>query len=149
MDTHLTVEVRGGVLWVRLPLVIDPGSMPSAPEVFEELFAECGAAGCSGVVFDARDSGIRVLQMDRLRGVYALAKARNPGCPVAILARHADLGPRGRVERAARQAGAMVRMFADEEKGLTWLSQMRLARLMAQVGGGAGRKSRQDAHSTP
>lgn len=121
MDSILKTEVRDGVLWVHLPEVIDADSMPGDPELFEKLHAECAASGCSGIIFDARSSEIRVRTMDRLRGVYALAQAQHPGRPVAILAREEDLSPDRRIEKTAQQAGALLRMFTDEAEALAWV----------------------------
>lgn len=95
--------------------------MPGDPEIFEKLHAECSARGCSAIIFDARHADIRVGWPDKLRGIFALAKAQVPGRRVAILANQHDVTPNGALGNVAGLAGALVCIFSDEEKALAWL----------------------------
>ncbi len=121
MSQIAKTEARDGILWVYLPHVIDHTSMPGDLATFEKLHVECTARGCSAIVFDARDADVRVDWPDRLRGVLALAKTQVPGRRVAILADQHDITANGALGNVAGLAGALVCVFSDEQKAVTWL----------------------------
>ncbi len=114
-------EARDGILWVYVPHVIDPNSMPGDRETYENLHAECSARGCSAIIFDARDADVRLDWPDKLRGIFALAKAQVQGRRVAILADQDKITPNGALGNVAGLAGAMVCVFSDEQKALAWI----------------------------
>ena len=121
-------EVRDGVLWVYLSRVIDAGSMPADPVIFEKLHAECSERGCSSILFDARGADVRADWPSKLRGVFALAKAQVPGRRVAVLADRHSLSSHGALGNVGRLAGALICFFSDEEKALEWLDRASNAR---------------------